>query len=179
MIKKTYKYTLTIYIHKDGSVKWSDSKRSIHEILYRIHPFFILDMRRLDLHDWTNIWKNISKLKFLNLSEIDKDKHVEYINDKVSPKSNSYLDFVSNMKSSIATTDYKYEEEILNYIKVGLNGDAFNINGQSLDSQSDGTNSYQYLELFISLLITLSRREFIEPLVYVDEPELGIHCKKK
>ncbi|WP_345858464.1 retron Eco8 family effector endonuclease [Shewanella algae] len=176
--KKTYKYTLTIYIHKDGSVKWSDSKRSIHEILYRIHPFFILDMRRLDLHDWTNIWKNISKLKFLNLSEIDKDKHVEYIKDKVSPKSNSYLDFVSNMKSSIATTDYKYEEEILNYIKVGLNGDAFNINGQSLDSQSDGTNSYQYLELFISLLITLSRREFIEPLVYVDEPELGIHCKK-
>ncbi|MGI2123373.1 retron Eco8 family effector endonuclease [Shewanella baltica] len=170
-------YNLTLYINSDGTIRWSVNNPKIHEIFKRIYPFFSLDMRRVDLHDWDDIWHDISRLKFINLKAIKKDEHINYINSKTSPKSDSYKDFVGKISEHVKTKDYSYEEKILNFIKVGLDGDVFNINGLSLETQSDGTNSYKYLELYINLLIALSRREFIEPTLYIDEPELGLHCK--
>lgn len=44
--------------------------------------------------------------------------------------------------------------------------------------QSDGTNSFKYIEIFLSLLISLTRRDYITPIVFIDEAEIGLHPKK-
>ncbi|GIU21280.1 retron Eco8 family effector endonuclease [Shewanella sp. MBTL60-112-B1] len=175
--KAEYFCTISLTINQDGSTSWSESNEGLRKIIRRLFPFFELDVRRLDLYDWARIWKNISELKFLDVSSLDRHQHIDYINSKISPKSNAYKDYVSTTEELTHTSAFDYESEILNYIKVGLTGDSFQIDGESLKTQSDGTNSHRYLETFLNLMIALSRREFVTPTIYIDEPEIGLHPK--
>ncbi len=176
--KGNYEYSITLTINKSGAIFWSDTDPNVRKIIKRIFPFYSVDTRRLDLYDWSKLWSIVSELKFLHTTDLKKDEHIEYINSKISSKSDSYKDYIEKISSITKTSPYDYPDLILNYIKVGLDGHTFNIDGNQLDSQSDGTNSHKYLELFLSLMIALTRREYIHPTVYVDEPELGLHPKR-
>ncbi len=176
--KDKYQYTITLSINKNGATSWSDPDSNVRSIIKRIFPFYSVNTRKLDLYDWSKLWGIVSQLKFLSAANLKKDEHVNYIDSKISPKSGSYKDYIDKISSLTKTSPYNYQELILNYIKVGLDGHTFNIDGQELDSQSDGTNSHKYLELFLSLMIALTRREYIYPTVYVDEPEIGLHPKR-
>ncbi|OCH62916.1 hypothetical protein A6D98_04015 [Aliivibrio fischeri] len=173
-----YQYTLTLTINKNGAIYWSDNDPNVRSIIKRVFPFYSVNTRKLDLYDWSKLWNIVSQLKFLKATNLNKNEHVDYIDSKISPKSGSYRDYIEKITSITKTSPYDYQELILNYIKVGLDGHTFNIDGQNLDSQSDGTNSHKYLELFLSLMIALTRREYIYPTVYVDEPEIGLHPKR-
>lgn len=94
-------------------------------------------------------------------------------------KEQFYKDYVKIIGDLTKASPYDYQDLVLNYIKVGLSGHKFNIDGYELNTQSDGTNSHRFIELFLSLIISLTRREFITPIVYIDEPELGLHPKTK
>ncbi|MCV5838988.1 ATP-binding protein, partial [Escherichia coli] len=61
--------------------------------------------------------------------------------------------------------------------KVGLKGHDFINSGQDLNIQSDGTNSHHFIEIILKLLIVLTRKEYITPMIYIDEPEIGLHPK--
>lgn len=174
-IKGEYKLTLTI--SKDGAIHWSEKDKKVRKILYRIYPFFHIDTRRIDLYDWNQLWKTVSQLKFLNTKKLNTEQIVDFFDEKVSSNSSSYKDYVKIIGELTKTSPYNYQDLVLNFIKVGLRGHTFNIDGNSLNSQSDGTNSHKFIELFISLIITLTRREFITPIVFIDEPELGLHPK--
>jgi len=176
--KDYYDYSITLTINKSGATYWSDTDPNVRKIIKRIFPFYSVDTRRLDLYDWSKLWGIVSELKFLHTTNLNKDEHIDYINSKISAKSDSYKDYVEKISAITKTSPYDYPELILNYIKVGLDGHTFNVDGNQLDSQSDGTNSHKYLELFLSLMIALTRREYIHPTVYVDEPELGLHPKR-
>lgn len=170
-------YKLTLTISRDGSINWSEKDIRVRKILYRIYPLFHIDTRRIDLYDWEQLWMTVSQLKFLNTKELKTEQIVDFIDEKVSSNSSSYKEYVEIIGELTKASPYDYQDLILNYIKVGLKGHTFNINGNSLNSQSDGTNSHKFIELFISLIITLTRREFITPIVFIDEPELGLHPK--
>ncbi|ELQ2464415.1 retron Eco8 family effector endonuclease [Vibrio vulnificus] len=172
--KKNY-FTLTLKVHKNNSTSWSDTDKNVREIIHRIYPFFFIDTRRLDLYNWKYLWSIVTKLKFLNTKQLSRDKVVNFIDENISNKSNSYKDYVSTISSITKATPYEYQDHLLNYIKVGLEGHTFNIDGLELDTQSDGTNSHKFLEIFFSLIITLTRREFITPTIFVDEAEIGLH----
>ena len=171
-------HTLKPTINKDNSIIWSDNREEYRDILSRLYPFFSIDTRRLDLYDWGKLWGVVSKLKFLNIQNLKKTDLVDYINTAVSSKSNSYKDFVSTIEAVTSTSEYSYQEKLHNYLKVGLEGHSFNIEGFSLDSQSDGTNSFRYLEMILHLMLALTRREYITPTVFIDEPEIGLHPKR-
>lgn len=66
---------------------------------------------------------------------------------------------------------------MLSYIKAGLKGYRFEIDENDLKFHSDGTNSFHFIKTFLRILITISRREYITPFVFIDEPELGLHPK--
>lgn len=175
--KKEY-FSLTLKLHKNNSISWSDSDKNVREIIHRIYPFFSIDTRRLDLYNWQYLWGVVTKLKFLNTKTLSREKIVNFIDNNVSKKSNSYKDYVDAINSITKTLPYNYQEKLLSYIRVGLEGQTFNINGLDLDTQSDGTNSHRFLEIFLNLIITLTRREFITPTIFIDEPELGMHPMK-
>ncbi|MCF2919534.1 retron Eco8 family effector endonuclease [Pseudoalteromonas sp. APAL1] len=169
---------ITLYIRKDESIYWSVKNKEILKIISRIYPFFSIDTRRIELYDWKKLWSLISKVKFLNTKSINKEDVVDFFNKKISSKSNSYKDYIEKIDEITERSDYSYQEKVLNYVKVGLEGQNFNIDGMGLEMQSDGTNSHKYLELFLSLIISLTRREYITPTVFIDEPEIGLHPKR-
>ena len=171
-------FELTLTINSDDSIGWSNGNKDVREILSRVFPFFAIETRRIDLYDWDKLWRLISKLKFLNTKNLKNEEIIEFIDSKVSSKSNSYRDYVNKIEGITTTSPYSYQEKVLNYVKVGLEGHTFNIDGEELLLQSDGTNSHKYLELFINLMIALTRREFITPTLYIDEPEIGLHPKR-
>lgn len=173
--KSSVKLTLTI--NKDESVRWSKDEH-VRGIINRLYPFFAIDTRRIDLYDWGQLWTLISQLKFINSKNLKREELIGFIDGRVSQKSSSYKDYVDKIEKITRTSTYSYQEKVLNYVKVGLEGHTFNIEGEQLVSQSDGTNSHKYLELFLNLLIALTRREFVTPTVYIDEPEIGLHPKR-
>lgn len=176
-VDKNY-YSISLRINKDNSISWSEKNKKVREVLARIYPFLYIDTRRIDLYDWKDVWEMVSKLKFLNTKNLSRDELVDYIDSNISGKSNSYKEYVNSIRKVTRTAPYNYQDLILNYIKVGLEGQTFNINGYDLITQSDGANSYQFLEIFLSLTIILTRREFITPVVFIDEPEIGLHPKR-
>ncbi|MEQ5167635.1 MULTISPECIES: retron Eco8 family effector endonuclease [Gammaproteobacteria] len=170
--------TLTLILHKNNSISWSNNDKNVREIISRIYPFFAIDTRRLDLYNWKYLWNVVTKLKFLNTKQLSRDEIVSFIDLNISQKSNSYKDYVNTIKNITKTSPYEYQDHLLNYIKVGLEGHTFNIDGNELDTQSDGTNSHKFLEIFLNLVIALTRREFITPIILIDEPEIGLHPKR-
>lgn len=170
-------FSLTLTVKSDGAISWSDKDKNVLKIIARIYPFFFVDTRRLDLYDWDKLWKTVSQLKFLNTRELKTEQIINFFDEKLSEKSSSYKEYVKIISDLTKASPYDYQDLVLNYIKVGLSGHKFNIDGHELQTQSDGTNSHRFIELFLSLIISLTRREFITPVVYIDEPELGLHPK--
>lgn len=130
------------------------------------------------MYDWDKLWFLVSKLKSFNVDDLEQDKVIEFFDKNISDNSNSYSDYINKIQNITRASKYSYREKVLNYVKVGLNGQTFMIDGNKLSTQSDGTNSHKYLQIFLNLLISLTRREYISPTVYIDEPETGLHPKR-
>lgn len=170
--------TLTLKINSNNSTEWLIKDKKILKIINYLYPFFEIDTRHIDLYDWDKLWFLISKLKSFNIDNIDKTEIIKFFDDQISNTSTEYSDYIKRIEDSTSTTKYSYREKVLNYVKVGLEGQTFLINEQELSTQSDGTNSHRFIETFLSLLISLTRREYISPFIYIDEPEIGLHPKK-
>ncbi|MEQ5348869.1 retron Eco8 family effector endonuclease [Proteus genomosp. 6] len=171
-------FTLTLKINSDNSIKWSTKDTKTLNIINHLYPYFELETRHVDLYDWNKLWQLISKLKSFNVEKISSEEIIEFFDSKIGENSNSYSDYINKIKEITKTTKYRYKEKVLNFVKVGLDGQTFEIDGKKLESQSDGTNSFKYIEIFLSLLISLTRRDYITPIVFIDEAEIGLHPKK-
>ncbi len=171
-------HKLTLKIFNDDSIKWSIPNKSTRDILLFLFPFFEVETRHIDLYDWQKLWEIISRLKTFNIDEINQDEVINFIDTNISPHNSSYSDYIDKINSIVDISKYSYKEKVLNYIKVGLKGHTFMIEGGDLTMQSDGTNSHKFIELILTLLISLTRREYITPTLYIDEPETGLHPKR-
>ncbi|MDD9200303.1 retron Eco8 family effector endonuclease [Aliivibrio sp. S2MY1] len=169
---------LKLNIYSNGSVKWNHKDESLNRIVLYLFPFFHIEPRHMDLHDWNEIWNLVSSLKSFDLTGITKDKIHDFFNSNIEGDFNttysSYLEKISNV---IKTKRVTHKEKLLSYIKAGGYGYKFEINESDIVSQSDGTKTYFYIKSFSEALIKLSKREYIVPFLFIDEPELGLHPK--
>ena len=176
-------YCLTLYIHNNGIIEWSvDNKEIIKSLLY-LFPFFEIDARHMDLHQWDKIWGLISRLKSFDTNKIKKDKILTFFDESLDSqttrrKNDSYSHFIKKVNSATETIDYSYKDKVLNYIKVGLDGHNFIADGEKLAIQSDGTNAFYFIDTILALLVSLTRTEYISPFIFIDEPEIGLHPKR-
>lgn len=168
---------LTLTIFKDDSVKWSTPNQEILKIIYILYPFIDIETRHIDLYDWNKIWGLVSQLSSFNVKKVNRDNVIDYLDNQISNGHGNYKDYIDKVESIVDTKHYSYRDKVLSYIKVGLPGHDFTNYGQDLNIQSDGTNSHRYIEIILKLLIVLTRREFITPTIYIDEPEVGLHPK--
>ena len=171
-------YTLVLNIYNDGKVKWStNDKQTLNLILY-LFPFFHIEPRHMNLHEWDSLWDLIARLKSFNLSKIDDEAVIDFFDKSINANGeNSYKNYISDLNSTISTKPSTQKEKILSYIKAGLKGYQFEIDENDLKYHSDGTNSFHFIKTFLKILIKISRREYITPFVFIDEPELGLHPK--
>ncbi|OUH69409.1 hypothetical protein AZ029_004681, partial [Klebsiella pneumoniae] len=132
----------------------------------------------MDLHEWDSLWDLISRVKSFNLSKIDDQSVIDFFDSSInSSGGNSYKNYISDLNKTISTKPSSQKEKVLSYIKAGLKGYRFEIDENDLKFHSDGTNSFHFIKTFLRILITISRREYITPFVFIDEPELGLHPK--
>ncbi|WP_314154451.1 retron Eco8 family effector endonuclease [Rouxiella badensis] len=168
---------LTLIINKDESVKWSNKDDNKIKLIGYLFPYFEIETRHIDLYDWNRLWLLVSRLKSFKVEKLNENELIEFIDSRISENSLGYKDYISKIQEITKTTKYSYREKVLNYVKIGIKGQTFNVEGQNLTTQSDGTNSFEYISIFLNLLISLTRREFISPILYIDEPETGLHPK--
>ncbi len=171
-------FTLTLYLYNDKSQKWSTNDKQIHNLILYLYPFFYIDSRKINLYEWNDLWSLISAIKSFNLSTLDNKDVIDFFNKSITQKSNDeYKNFVNRLEEIITVKRLTPKEKVLTYIKSGLTGHSFEIDNFSLDTQSDGTNSFHFINIFFKILISLSKREYITPFVFIDEPEIGLHPK--
>ncbi|NEG87241.1 retron Eco8 family effector endonuclease [Pantoea agglomerans] len=168
---------LTLFVNKDESIKWSTSDYKKIKLIGYLFPFFDIETRHIDLYDWNKLWLLVSRLKSFKVEKLKTDELIEFIDSRISENSLGYKDYISKIQEITKTTKYSYREKVLNFVRIGIKGQTFNIDGQDLGTQSDGTNSFEFINIFLNLLISLTRREFISPIVFIDEPETGLHPK--
>ena len=170
-------FDITLRIYRDESVRWSVEDKRIRDLLPILYPFFDIETRHIDLYDWNRVWNLISQLSSFNLKKITNEDVVGYLDEKISNSKGAYRDYITKVEGIIDTRNYSYRDKVLSYIKVGLKGQEFLNFGEDLNIQSDGTNSHKFIEIILKLLIVLTRREYITPMIYIDEPEIGLHPK--
>ncbi len=175
-IGKDTTYELTLKVYSNESIEWSEKNSKVLNTINYLYQFFDIEGRHIDLHNWDKLWFIISRLKSFNLKNLEKS-FKEY--EETNNARKEFEKFVKDIEDTIETSKYTYQEKVLSYIKMRLYGDKFLIEEQKLDIQSDGTNAYTFIELSLKLLISLTRREYITPIIYVDEPEIGLHPKKR
>ncbi|MCB4778541.1 MAG: retron Eco8 family effector endonuclease [Sulfurovum sp.] len=171
-------YELTLQVNSDDSTKWSTKNKDILNIINYLYPFFDIETRHIDLYDWNKLWIIVSRLKSFNINKLKQDEIVEFFNDKLSSDGSGYKEYIEKIQHATQTNKYSYREKVLNYVKAGLKGQTFLIDEKSLEVQSDGTNSYRFIKIALELLISLTRRDYINPTIYIDEPEVGLHPKR-
>ncbi|EFB4807354.1 retron Eco8 family effector endonuclease [Escherichia coli] len=170
-------FDITLRVYRDESIRWSIEDKAVRDLLPILYPFFDIETRHIDLYDWNRVWNLISQLSSFNLKKITNEDVVDYLDEKISNSKGAYKDYISKVEGIIDTRNYSYKDKVLSYIKVGLKGQEFLNFGEDLNIQSDGTNSHKFIEIILKLLIVLTRREYITPMVYIDEPEIGLHPK--
>ena len=171
------KISVELLLSKDGSYQWRNSNEEQRRLIKILFPVFSIETRHISLHEWDYLWEIISRTKSFNIKKVKKEDVIEFIGEKISDRSFSYESEIKRIEEVSKFNPYSYKQKVLNYIKVGLDGDAFENEGEKLVKQSDGTNSFGYIITAVSLLISLSRREYICPTILIDEPEVGLHPK--
>ena len=174
-VNNTFKIKLNV--KSDGAISWSNNNKKVHKVLLDLFPLFEIDVRKLELHNWDDIWQYLGKLRPFNVNVFQSELK-EFIEGNENKHIEKYKVAVKEINNLSETAVYNYRDKIINYLKMGLKGHTFENKGVALNQTSDGTNSYNYLVTSLRLVALLSRNLYISPIVLVDEPELGLHPKK-
>lgn len=172
------KISIKLTIHSNGKVEWSEKNKDVLGIISYIFPFLEIDARHINLHNWDSLWGLISRIKSFKVSQISKEEVRESIDELLCDNSNEFVNFISLIEQELNIRKYSSRDKLTSLIKVSLSGDTFYSSGDSPDIQSDGTNSFNYIDSALKLLILITRREYISPIIYIDEPEVGLHPKR-
>ena len=167
---------LTVKVFSDNRVSWNINDYDLKRIISDNYPFFFVETRHIDLHRWDSIWDVISSIKPFKLSNIERNDVIDFFDSSLGNQG-SYRNHINQLQKILKTKQHSPKEKYLTYIKSGLIGENFSIDDNDLKKQSDGTNSFHYLTRLLKTIIEISSREYINPIVFVDEPENGLHPK--
>ena len=175
-------FELTLKIYANESIEWSIKDNKTRKIIADIYPFFDIEARHIDLYDWNKLWVLVSRMKPFNPHKVKQEDVIEFFDEKLnnsdSENYKNYEKYIKIIEDNLETGSYNYSQKVLSFVKSGLKGQSFLIAQEGLETQSDGTNSHKFIETFISLLILLTRKAYITPILYIDEPEVGLHPKR-
>lgn len=162
-----------------GKIQWNIPKEElskISEYLKRFFPVWKVSVRSLDIHSWDLIWEIMGDL-------IRCDPHIDQLS-KLDTTLGKIYDQYPTLRveinrvlkeEGISVDQYKYKNKFSDILKMRLGGDTFTIHDKSLRYYSDGTNSFEYLRLLLSLIPLISEYSMRYPIILIDEPEIGLH----
>lgn len=174
------KLILRLTEYKDGSREWYPDNNNLRKYIKKLFPIYLIDTRFIQLQDWSKIWDIISELAISNIKIKETEIHSKLDNlfkeiygDKYSRAIKRIEDIFTEENIVINTSDYT--SRIKNALLTRLGGEEFLNEGNKLSYYSDGLNSLKYIKLLIRLVGLLSETGWKNPLILMDEPEIGLH----
>lgn len=171
---------LKLIQNKDNILNFIPNDKKLLKFIYRYFPIYFFDTRFISLQNWDIIWGMIAEITQTNL----KINHGEVISELDSTYKNIYGEmYIKTVKSieeifkseNIDINKYNYNERYKNILISRLAGNEFIKEGNKLKYYSDGLNSLNFLKLTLKLIFKLSENGLKEPIVIVDEIEIGLH----
>lgn len=168
---------------KDLPIKWNIQSIENRQIIYNIFPFYFVNVRDLNLTEWDDIWLKIGDLVKVEdeiASEIRKSIFDIIDNDtKNKYKLYSKFDLLRRELNNynVGVRKYSPKEFGSSLAKTYLGGERFVFSEEELSYFSDGTNSYNYINILIEITNAIKIRKIKFPVIIIDEPELGLHHK--
>lgn len=168
---------------KDQPIKWNIQSIENRQILYNIFPFYFINVRDINLIKWDDLWLKIGDLVKVEeeiasdireniFNIIDNDLENKY---KLYSKFNLLKRALEN--SSVGVKNYKPKEFGASLAKTYFGGEKFVFSEEDLSYFSDGTNSFNYINILIEITNAIKIRKIKFPMIVIDEPELGLHHK--
>lgn len=169
---------ITMIQYKNNTIEWNCTYEQRKVIKY-LFPFYLIDVRNINLFDWENIWNLIGDLGQKRSNE---ENHFLLELNSLLKKiyGDKFTENIFGLKTELEKLGYgievyKNNEKFKQLNKIIFNGESFNYNKRNLDFYSTGSNSFNYLRIFYLVLSKLHKEKFKEPLVILDEPEIGLH----
>ncbi|MDF2586659.1 MAG: hypothetical protein K0S41_500 [Anaerocolumna sp.] len=177
---KDGKILLRLTQYKDGNIEWFPSDKNIRKTLSKLFPIYMIDTRFITLEDWSIIWSIIGELSISNIKRNDNkiDKKLDELLDEVYGK--KYSKALAKIKNifiseNITINKNNYNERFISALNTRLGGSEFLSDSKKIDYYSDGTNSLKYIKLIVQLVSFLSETGWKNPMIIIDEPEIGLH----
>lgn len=171
---------ITMTQYKDGMISWNIDNSEVLQTIKKVFPLYYIDTRYLDLFSWDKLWGIINDLS-IAMPQIDEesiivkfDEVFEAVYGKKYIDSKKILQSVFS-ENMISIDKYHFEDKLASAFSIRFGGKNFLINDRGLDFYSDGTNSFKYLVMLISLIPQISSTSCKFPIILVDEPEIGLH----
>lgn len=161
---------------KGMGIHWSESfqKRTIIKSLF---PFFYIDVRNLDLNEWSEVWEVLGELsKVSNAERKTLENQVCELVENDIETANKVKAIRKVFDSSEVSVVPKTSKEFAAALsKLYFSGEQIQQKGRRLQYFSTGTNSVKYIELLLRAINEIARNKMKEPVVLVDEPEISLH----
>lgn len=170
--------SVTMIQFKNGNVVWSCTFEERKLIKY-LFPVYFIDTRNINVTDWDSLWSLMGDLgqkrssrENIFINELGKLLDNIYGNNIFA----TYKDLFKEIHDlGYGTEKFKNNEKFVQIQKILFEGESFNYNNKKLDYFSTGSNSFNYIKIFYLVLNRLHIEKLKEPLVIIDEPEIGLH----
>lgn len=165
---------------RNQPIRWNIKDRKSREIIYNLFPIYFIDARNVNLTDWSKLWGYVGDLIKLQNNE----------------NNNIREDFLQTIDNSISKLEEKFERldraleranlQIKKYSSKGMGtilaktyfeGEEFKYSEKNLQYYSNGTNSFNYINLLIEIISLMRSEKLKFPIVILDEPEISLHHK--
>lgn len=170
--------------YRDGTVQWypGDMSPSMRKLLYKLFPVFCVDTRFISLQDWNGLWEIISDLSVGHLKMENEMMEKEMDAIFTQGYGDKYVKTITLLKEIFGMEGIKvnaddYRSKYKNAIMMRLGGNEFLSDENRLSYYSDGANSFKYIRLVVELITGLSNTGWKNPLLLIDEPEIGLHVQ--
>lgn len=170
--------------YKDGIIQWypRGMSQSVRKLLYKLFPVFCIDTRFISLQDWNDLWEIIAELS-IGRFKLDNEIMEKEMDALLSIGYGSKYDRTITMlkktfgQEGIKLNDADFKNKYQNALMMRLGGTEFLSGENRLSYFSDGANSFKYIKLVIELVAGLSDTGWKNPLLLMDEPEIGLHVQ--
>lgn len=180
LIDKNHEITVELVKIKSHPIKWNID-RNLRSIIFNIFPMYFIETKNITSESWNLIWMQIGDLLKLEntLEDKFKDNLAEFINNEENQKIHNKIEELLNIlrNSEIQIENYTQKQYAASIAKTYFKGEKFRIAEHNPKYFSDGTNSYNYLSVFIRIVREIKKRKIKFPSIFIDEPEISLHYK--
>lgn len=174
------KLSLTLKMDSHKNKTWDpELSFDLRSILKTIYPFYFISLNNKKENNWTELWDMIEDLAaFSNLNNEIFLKEF-FSENKLKEKFGNITKIIEGElnSSNIIIRHYKSKENFLRIVQLLLGGEELKFKYKEMSFFSEGTNSFNYLNIFCKLLNKISEQKLKIPTLFIDEPEVGLHPK--